>query len=156
MSVFLVILTLVQGVAILINNTFDFKLQTVEKDMDGNLLILNCFIHEKNIALINVYGPNKDSPMFYQELSNKMSRYNNSSFILAGDFNLILNTDIDSYNYLHLNNSKARDKLLDLILDYSMVDCWRENNLENKEYTLFRRNPVKKARLDFFLVSENI
>ena len=36
-----------RGVAIFINNTFDFKLNNVEKDDNGNLLILSCKIGEK-------------------------------------------------------------------------------------------------------------
>jgi len=26
----------------------------------------------------------------------------------------------------------------------NILDCWRENNIEKREYTRFRRNPVKK------------
>ena len=143
-----------RGVATLINNTFDFKLENEEKDMGGNLLILNCKIDEKDVTLINIYGPNKDSPRFYDSLSEKMSKYTNSSFILAGDFNIVLNPDMDAYNYIHLNNPNARERVINIMADYNLIDCWRENNLDINEYTWFRRNPIKKARLDLFLVSE--
>ena len=145
-----------RGVSIFINNNFDFKFKKLEKDTGGNLLILNCKICDKDITLINIYGPNRDSPDFYQNLSKRMLKYENSSFILAGDFNLILNPDIDAFNYTHLNNPHSRNIVFDIITEYNLIDSWRENHLENKEYTWFRRNPIKKARLDFFLISDNL
>ena len=145
-----------RGVAIFINNNFECKINNIEHDNNGNLLILNCKICDKDTILINVYGPNRDDPAFYQDLNNRMAKYENNLFIVAGDFNLILNPEMDSYNYVNLNNPNAREQLLNLMLSYNLIDCWRENHLENKEYTWFRRNPVKKARLDFFLISENL
>lgn len=40
--------------------------------------------------------------------------------------------------------------------EFNLMDCWRENNIEKREYTWFKRNPIKKARLDFFLISDNL
>ena len=145
-----------RGVAIFINNTFDFKMNKVEHDINGNLLILNCKICDKDVTLINIYGPNRDNPEFYHNLSEKMSNYENTLFILAGDFNLVLNPDMDSYNYVNLNNPNSRDKVIHMMTDHGLIDCWRENHLETKEFSWFRRNPIKKARLDFFLISENL
>ena len=145
-----------RGVATFINNTFDCKINNIEQDNNGNLLILNCKICDKNITLINIYGPNRDSPTFYQDVNNRMSKYDDTLFIIAGDFNLILNPDIDSFNYVNLNNPNARDELINIMTEYNLIDCWRENHMESKEYTWFRRNPIKKARLDFFLISDRL
>jgi len=145
-----------RGVATFINNTFDFKLISLEQDTNGNLLILNCKICDKQITLINIYGPNRDNPGFYQDVHERMSKYDNSLFIMAGDFNLILNPDTDAYNYVNLNNPNARNRVLNMITDHSLIDCWREDHIENREYTWFRRNPIKKARLDFFLISDTL
>ena len=145
-----------RGVAILINNNFDCKVNDVQKDVNGNLLILNCKIGGKNITLVNISGPNRDNPLFYQQVSDMMSKYEDTLFILAGDFNLIFNQDMDCHNYVNLNNPNARDKVINMLIEYNLIDCWRESHLEEKEFTWFRRNPVKKARLDFFLISENL
>ena len=138
-----------RGVAILINNTFEFKVNNIERDDNGNLLILSCKICNKNVKLISIYGPNRDNPAIYQDLGNRMSKYENDLFILAGDFNLILNPDIDSFNYVNLNNQNARDQVINLMTNYNLIDCWRENNIESKEYTWFRKNPIKK--LDYII-----
>jgi exonuclease III len=138
-----------RGVAIFINNNFDCKVNNIEKDNEGNLLILNCKICDKDITLLNIYGPNRDNPNFYEMVSEKMSQFNNTLYILAGDFNMVLNPDIDCFNYLHLNNPNARDKLHSLMSEFNLMDCWRENNLEKREYTWFRQNPIKKHALTF-------
>ena len=55
-----------RGTAILFNNNFEFKIINKETDRNGNYLNLEVLIENKyNILLLNVYGPNKDSPDFY-------------------------------------------------------------------------------------------
>lgn len=81
-----------RGVAILINNNFEFKLHSVEKDNAGNLLVVHCAIASIDMSLICVYGPNRDDPDFYNSLNEILRRLNNKC-IIAGDFNLVLNPD---------------------------------------------------------------
>ena len=138
-----------RGVAIFISNTLDFQLKSINRDTDGNMLILDCSICNKNISLINIYGPNQDKPEFYKLLNNKIQHLD-SHCIIAGDFNLVLNPDMDAFDYVNLNNPKAREVLLELIMENNLVDSWREFNLEKKEFTWFKKNSQKKSRLDYF------
>ena len=55
-----------RGVCILFNNNFEFKIHREKKDTDGNLLALDLTIEGNKTTLINVYGPNVDSPCFYE------------------------------------------------------------------------------------------
>lgn len=139
-----------RGVAILLNNNFDFKLDNIEKNDNGNLLIVHCEIYSKKFSLFCIYGPNKDEPLFYEYIKSKIAEIDHYC-ILAGDFNLVLNPDIDCFNYVNLNNPKAREVVLQMMIEQDLIDCWREQNLEAQQYTWFKKNPVKKARLDFFL-----
>lgn len=51
---------------------------------------------------MNVYGPNTDSPEFYKELSNRIEDiYSTQHAILSSDFNLVLNTNSGTMNYVH-------------------------------------------------------
>ena len=145
-----------RGVVTFINNTFDFKLNNVDRDHNGNFLLLNCKICDRDVTLINIYGPNRDTPGFYEDIKEKMLKYENSFFILGGDFNMVLNPEIDSYNYVQVNNPNARNSVINMMAENGLIDCWREENLETSQFTWFRRNPIKKARLDFFLISENL
>jgi hypothetical protein len=82
------------------------------------------------MSLICIYGPNRDDPDFYNSLNEILRRLNNKC-IIAGDFNLVLNPDIYCFNYANINNPKARDTLLSIILEHNLIDCWREQNLES-------------------------
>lgn len=33
-----------------------------------------------------------------------------------------------------------------------MVDCWREEHIEDSQFTWLRESPLKQERLDFFLI----
>jgi len=145
-----------RGVAILLNNNFDFKIKNVTRDPQGNYIILTLKTMEKEIVLINVYGPNRDEPEFYDSLINKIKETQNLNVIMAGDFNLVLNPTIDYNNYKHINNPKAQEKLIGLISELDLCDVWREINPEIQRFTWRRNNPLQQARLDFCLIAENL
>jgi hypothetical protein len=46
-------------------------------------------IEGKTITLINIYGPNNDTPLFYNKVSESIEYFNNHSTILTGDYNLV-------------------------------------------------------------------
>ena len=73
--------------------------------------------------------------------------------ILVGDFNLVMSPQKDYFNYLHVNNHKSRDNVLEIVWEYNLIDCWREEHIEERKFTWFKKNPIKQARLDFFLIS---
>ena len=144
-----------RGVMILINNNFEYKVEKVISDINGNYVILDINIEGKKFTLINLYGPNNDKPKFYKELRQKYNSLNNENVIMCGDWNLVINTDLDTNNYLHINNPQARNEILDNIIEEDgFLDIYRIVHDEKREYTWSRRNPVRKqARLDFFLIS---
>lgn len=144
-----------RGVAILFNNNFEFKVHNIEKDNEGNKLILDIAIKDKRLLLIDIYGPNRDTPEFYLNILKDIEKYD-YPVILAGDFNLILNPGKDSCDYIQINNPKAREQVLNLMIECNLVDVWREMNIEKNQYTWRRKNTNKKSRLDFFLISESL
>ena len=74
---------------------------------------------------------------------------------MCGDWNLVINPDLDTNNYLHINNPRARNEILENIIEEDgFLDIYRILHEEKREYTWSRKNPVRKqARLDFFLIS---
>ena len=144
-----------RGVTILLNNNFEYKVEKVDSDPNGNFLILDIIIEGKHFTLINLYGPNEDKPKFYKELRQKYTSLDNDNIIMCGDWNFVLNPDIDSNNYLHINNPRARQEVLDNMMEEDgLLDVYRVYNEEQREFTWSRRNPVRKqARLDYFLIS---
>ena len=120
-----------------------------DKDEHGNKLILDMIIEGKKNTLINIYGPNRDEPDFYDDINNHIKDLDNQ-VILAGDFNMVLDPDKDCKDYVNINNPKARDKVLNLIIECNLIDPWRELNLETNQFTWRKKNSTKQARLDFF------
>ena len=124
------------------------------KDNEGKLIWLNLLINKKlKVKLINIYAPNKDNPDFLKNIANIIESNNMDYVLLAGAFNITLNPHLDSYNYRQLNNPRARNEVLSIINKYNLCDVFRLNHLDEKRYTWRRKNPLKQARLDYFIVS---
>nr|XP_034320385.1 uncharacterized protein LOC105331900 isoform X1 [Crassostrea gigas] len=146
-----------RGVAILFNNNCELEVQKTFKDDSGNFLILDVSVDDLHVLLVNVYGPNLDTPTFYTNLLQHIENlFTNQRIVLGGDFNLIFDKELDSMNYKSLNNPKSRLELLRLIEILNLKDFFRENNPNLKKYTWRRKTPVKQARLDLFLISNTL
>ena len=114
-----------RGVAILFNNNFEFNVQKVYKDACGNFMFVSVTTMDKDLLLVNVYGPNRDSPEFY----DKMEDYVNGvglSDIMGGDWNVVLDSSMENCNYKQVNNPLARVE--DVILNLDLTDIWRDLN----------------------------
>jgi exonuclease III len=59
-------------------------------------------------------------------------------------------------DYLHVNNPNARDKLIEIVDQCSLVDPFRELFPDLQRYTWRKKTPFKQARLDFFLSKVSI
>lgn len=103
-----------------------------------------------------MYGPNKDVPNFYKELTDEVEIFENDNIIACGDWNIALDPEMDTVNYLHDNNTNSRTNLKDMIQQLNMIDIWRASNPDKKDYTWRQPNSRKQGRLDYFLVSENL
>ena len=143
-----------RGVAVLFSNTFDFQVKDVNTDRAGNFLQLVIETYNTKINLVNIYAPNLDNPNFYRSVENLVAQSNSDLNIICGDYNLIMDPTKDCQNYKHLNNPKAREIVLEIIETYKLVDVFRFLHPDEKKYTWRRKNPLKQARLDFFLISD--
>ena len=113
------------------------------------------YINQK-LTLVNLYGPNNDNPNFFQEISNCIDEIGNDEAIMCGDYNCVLNPELDFYNYKTINNTKACDKVLEIMNKKYLLDPFREKYPIQKKFTWKKRSPCKQARLDFFLISETL
>ena len=145
-----------RGVSILFNNNFDFKIKKEIKDKSGNFLILLMNTQDRDIALVNIYGPNVDNPQFYKDIKHCLSQLTYSGLIIGGDWNLVMDPNLDYHNYRNVNNVKSQEQVVEMMEELSLIDVWREINSDTLRYTWRRPNPFQQARLDFFLISENL
>lgn len=145
-----------RGVAILFGKDLDYKVNRKIIDENGNYIIIDITVTGKRFTLVNLYGPNVDDPKFFQNIFDYIEEIGNSDVIICGDYNCVLDPDLDYYNYKSVNNAKARDKILEFISTKYLLDPFREMNPEQKKFTWRKKNPCKQARLDFFLMSEEL
>ena len=61
-----------RGVVVLINNNFDQEVTKIVKDPNGNYIILEITVQKQKNTLANIYAPNEDKAMFYNNLKQKM------------------------------------------------------------------------------------
>ena len=83
---------------------------------------------QQRFTLINIYGPNSDSPSFLKKIIQHLEEIGNSDYIICGDFNLVLDPYIDCSNYKNINNPKSRELLLDCMETNDIIDPFRESN----------------------------
>ena len=145
-----------RGVAVLFNNNFEFKIKKVDRDVNGNYIFILVTTMGKDILLVNIYGPNKDSPNFYVKINEKISQYEKHGLIVVGDWNLVMDPYLDYSNYKHVNNPKATEAVENMIATHSLTDIWRENNPEIRRFTWRKTSPLKQSRLDFFLICDHL
>ena len=140
-----------RGVMILLNNNFQHDIGRVVTDPNGNFIILEISLKGKKITLVNIYGPNEDCPQFYLNIKQKVEEFDNEMAIICGDWNMIIDPDLDCENYKHINNPRARSVVREWLDLFDFIDAYRLNYDEKKEFTWRKLNPDRKqARLDFF------
>ena len=121
-----------RGVALLFNNNFEYTIHEEFSSQDGNILAVDISIYDQRYTQICLYGPNRDSPEFYENIIALFDKFENASIIVCGDWNLVLDYEQDTKGYLHKNNPQSREKVLEITEKFDLRDIWRVNN-ENKK-----------------------
>ena len=146
-----------RGTIILFNDNFEYVILRSKTDKEGNMVATEIKLQNTHtLTLINIYGPNRDSPEFYRILRDVINEFNSNFVIITGDFNLVLDPNRDCDNYKHINNPNARKEVFCLRNDFNLVDVWRTCHSDECVYTWFSSVPGKRARLDFFLASQEL
>ena len=75
-----------RGVCILFGKNLDYKIIDVEQDQIGNFLLVTVwFSPDFTVVLGVIYGPNRDDPVFYEEIKQRLTKKENHPIILCGD-----------------------------------------------------------------------
>ena len=139
-----------RGVAVLLNNNFEYEILDVYQDKEGNDLQLIIKCNSLTLNLINIYAPNRDNPNFLDKILELVQNEIATHLLICDDFNLVLDPNKDSYNYSNVNNPHARTKASQIMSELALIDMFCELNLEKRRFTWRRKNPIKQASLDYF------
>ena len=120
--------------AILLNNNFESKVSKVIKDDAANFLQLLVSCYELNINMINIYAPNNDQPEFFTKIFEAANFDGFYHVVLGGDSNLVLDPTKYTFYNKYINNTKARLKVIERMVELEMVDIFRHMNPDEKRY----------------------
>ena len=124
--------------------------------MSGRIQYCEIENDEKKILFINIYAPNTDTGRvdFFKGLKNFLvHKIIWQSLVIGGDFNVILNPILDKMGGL-ATKKNSREMITTMQQDLCLVDIWRMQHPNQKEYTWHQTNPNIRCRLDYFLISK--
>ena len=133
-----------------LNNNFTFQLQRSFLDNTGRFIICDIKTNDKLITLATIYAPKEDDPGFFERFHDHLRDFHCDDIIIGGDFNLVLDIDLDKKGGLAKTHSKAVKVIKDHMTELDLVDVWRLLNPDRRRYTWRRQMPEIHCRLDFF------
>ena len=91
------------------------------------------------LNMINIYAPNdpKEKEEFYIDLAKKLKQKKKETYCLLGDFNCVTE-DIDR-SPVHRDNENVTKALNKLLLQNKLIDTWRAQHPQEKDYTLYKK-----------------
>ena len=71
------------GVSILLNNNFDFQIVRQFSDQEGRFVLCDIKIDNKILTLLNIYAPNEDKPVLFENIYNNLVSFECEKIILG-------------------------------------------------------------------------
>ena len=94
------------GVAILISDKTDLKINNITRDEEGHYIMIQASIQEEHITTVNIYAPNIGAPQYIRQTITEIKGEIDSSTIIAGDFNISF-TPMDRSSKQKINKEKS-------------------------------------------------
>lgn len=148
------------GVAILFTKDFEGSQEVVYKDRLGKCLIVKVTRGESTVIVCNVYFPTADKEstqlMLLAQIEEQLSPFNGEDVIMVGDFNVILNRELEGFNLVgqSIRNPSFPKELHAFIDNFNLCDPWRIKHGKKKMFTWSRAN--KASRLDYIFTPTHL
>uniref|UniRef100_H3BBZ3 Endonuclease/exonuclease/phosphatase domain-containing protein n=1 Tax=Latimeria chalumnae TaxID=7897 RepID=H3BBZ3_LATCH len=123
------------GVALLLHRALNFTPKETVMDPKGRFLVVLGLLDLDAITFVNIYAPNKEDPGFFAELVPILTKFVNSNLIIGGDFNLVVNPELDRSRGKISLPSKSQLALFELMSDFHLIGIWRVLHPMVKDYT---------------------
>ena len=133
-----------RGVAILFSNTFEYQVNDVIICSSGNCVLASVSLLDRTVTIGSICGKNEDDLGFYRNLFQTVHTMGNDEISLGGDWNLVLNPDLDYMTYRRMNNRKAKLLVFEEIDCLNLLDICRFQHPRKRGYTWSTNNSKKK------------
>jgi exonuclease III len=147
-----------RGVAILIEKKLDFNPVIHFTDSDENIILIKGKLLDCELLIGSVYGPNKDSKGFFENLEMGIKTSDCDTVIVGGDFNatpsmLPVGLNPDVYRMTNVPSLVRSRWLNEVCNNCNIIDIYRVVNKDCNDYTHIPHGESKKnrSRIDFFL-----
>lgn len=140
-----------RGVAILIHRSLSLQVTKTIQDPSGRYIIVQGNILKQKINLINIYGPNDNTP-FFEKVFLTVSTLEGFN-IIGGDFNCTLDPKLDRSTQIDTTHIQNRKMVIGYMKDLSLIEIWRRLNPSKKEYSCYSSTYKTHSRIDYFLIS---
>ena len=144
-----------RGVMTLIHNTVPFQVKNVIRDKMGRYLIVQGSLLSENLNLVNLYGPNIDDAKFFEDLTLTLSTFA-GQYIIAGDFNSMLNPSMDRSTGQDQSHNRCRTVIHQFIKDLSLLDIRRELKPQEKSFSCYSSVFQTYSRINYFFISSDL
>ncbi|KAJ1154959.1 hypothetical protein NDU88_007698 [Pleurodeles waltl] len=139
-----------RGALIWIRAGVPFEARSIEVDREGRFVVVEGRLHGIPIMLGSIYAPNQDQAPFLQRLSSRITCQQNGDLLIGGDFNSVMNVDSDR-SLPPLQGAvthKTTKKVREWVEVWGMVDIWREQHPNEKDYTFYSALHQLHTRID--------
>ena len=114
-------------------------------------------VNNKEITIINIYGHNKDDSAIFDTLTNFIINNEEKTFIIGGDYNTVIDPNIDERNGKTETHKTCRRKIKQIMEAFNLRDIWRDKHPTLRQFTWHSSHrPPNLCRLDYFLISDNV
>ena len=143
-----------RGVLIGIRHGVRYQCKKCTTDPQGRFVILNLVLEDQSLTLVSLYLEPSLTPSeitnILMQINQVVDEYGNHDVVWCGDFNVILNPELDMVNRStsHAHKSQQLNGFIDT---NELTDIWRAQHPTDRRYTCFVRN--KMSRLDLMLIS---
>ena len=144
------------GVCIMFKKGLDFTVYNSIIDPNGRFIILDLCLFDQRLSFVCLYGYNSDEPAMFNEIMLNIGSFSNTSVLLCGDWNVVQDHSIDTYNIVHIRNQNARKKIEHIVDTFELLDPWRTCFPNERKYTWRQCSPIRQSRLDYFLLTEDL
>lgn len=142
-----------RGTAILIKKSVPFTAAKILPDTQGRYVIVTGKLYGHLVMLVNIYAPNVDDEQFIRSIISKLPDIDTHQLIIGGDFNLVLNTNLDRSSSKPAKISKSAKAIQEFMGNYGIIDPWRVQNPNVRQYSFYSPVHQTYTRIDFFFYS---
>ena len=151
-----------RGVIVMFKPGITFVVEKTLIDEGGRYVIIKGKCQGEKLILGSVYFPTRNKENAQCDFLSDLNKIICSVFsqeyslIIGGDFNVIMNHNLDYMGASNVSKSKYRDSLLDFLDKLDLIDVWRKRHPNKKEFTFRQKQPLVQSRLDYIFISSKV